>query len=145
MVRTHVTRSRVEAMSADEILSTFTDRGEPKFSNVSVEQNYGTETTKLWFDTFGVTIHGNDTMFCGPITGDITFLSDIVNGCFLDETDEDIETIYETEDYDRSFIMAELSEGFKGTKRFVVSEDTAKEINRVFGIYTYASSGVKAL
>ena len=54
-------------MSVDEILSTFTDRGEPKFSNITVEQNYSTETTKIYFPDFGVTLSGNDKMLYGTI------------------------------------------------------------------------------
>lgn len=144
-MRTNATKEDVSKMSVEEVLSTFTDRGEPKFTNIIVEQNYSTQTTKIWFETFGVTMSGNDKMFSGPLTGDITFLSDTHNGCFLGDSDEVCETVIESDDYDITFIMAELSEGFEGTKRFIVSVSTAREINRVFGIYTFASSGVKAL
>lgn len=72
----------------------------------------------------------------------VTFLSDVNNGCFISDGLAD-RTVTETDDNDRSFIMAELSEGFPDCVRFDVSYDTAVEINKIFGIYTHASSGVK--
>ena len=75
-------------------------------------------------------------------TSRVTFLSDVINGCFISDNDAD-RTVVETEDYDRSFIVAELSEGFSDCVRFDVSHETAVEINKIFGIYTGASSGKK--
>lgn len=64
-MRTEAIREDITKMAANEILDTFTCQGESRFENVEVDQNWGAETTTLWFEDFGVVIHGNDKMMVG--------------------------------------------------------------------------------
>ena len=57
---TNTTMRDVEKMTAVEILERFTDHGEARFENTTVDQNYDTETTIITFPDFVVSVSGSD-------------------------------------------------------------------------------------
>ena len=57
---TNITMRDVEKMTAVEILDRFTDHGEARFENTTVDQNYDTETTIITFPDFVVSVSGAD-------------------------------------------------------------------------------------